>query len=539
MTERRARNQSARNRLTTLAPGWLGVCLCLAAVPPATAATCESLASLTLANTTIAVAQSVPAGSFTPTGGRRLNNLPAMCRVAGSIKPSADSNIQFEVWMPLEGWNGKFQGLGGGGFAGSIDTSGMAAMVARGYAAASTDTGHSASATDGTWALDHPQKVIDFGYRAIHETAEKGKAIVAAFYGDGPKHSYFSGCSNGGRQALMEAQRYPGDYDGIVAGAPANAWTGLMAASMWQQAALQDPAKGIPAGKLPAIEAAALAACDTLDGVKDGVIDNPPACHFDPSVLLCKGNDTDACLTAPQVAMLKAIYAGPKTAKGVSIYPGYSPGGETGNGGWASWIALPAQGKTMGFTFATQFYSQMVFEKNDWDLHTFDITRDLKAAVDKVGSVLNATDADLKKFHDRGGKLLIYHGWSDAAIPPLNAVEYFESVEKKMGAKNADDVLRLFMVPGMQHCAGGPGPTVIMAPFDPQHDVRMAVERWVEEGKAPEQIIATKYKTGNNPASGVQRTRPLCAYPSVAKWNGTGSSDDAGNFACVKPVEKK
>lgn len=511
------------------------ILLCfVAAAMPAWAATCESPGSLKLHNVTIISAKAIPAGSFTPSGARQLNNLPSFCRVEGVSKPSSDSEIQFEVWMPAEGWNGKFQGIGNGGFAGSIDFASLAAMVTRGYATAATDTGHRGGATDATWALGHPQKVIDFGYRAIHETANNAKAIIAGFYGDGPGHSYFQSCSNGGREALMEAQRYPEDYDGIVAGAPANAWTGLLSAGMWQQAALQDPAKGIPASKLPAIEAAALAACDALDGVKDGVIDNPRACHFDPARLLCKGPESDTCLTAPQVAMLKMIYAGPATAQGARIFPGYSPGGETGPGGWAQWITPPAQGHALGYLFSTQFFSQMVFENAGWDFHTFDVERDYQAATQKLGTVLNATDADLKRFHDHGGKLILYHGWSDAAIPPQNTVDYFESVAKRMGARNVENFVRLFMVPGMQHCGGGPGPNVITAPPDPQHDVGLAMERWVEEDKAPEQIIASKFKTGDNPASGVDRARPLCAYPLVAKWNGRGSTGDAANFTCVK-----
>jgi hypothetical protein len=507
----------------------------LAAAISASAATCDSLASMRLHNATVTSARAIPAGSFTPPGGRQLNNLPAFCRVEGTIKPSGDSDIRFELWMPADGWNGKLQGMGNGGYAGAIDFNGLAAMVTRGYAAAATDTGHRGTATDATWALGHPQKVIDFGYRAIHETAYNAKAILGGFYGDAPARSYFQGCSDGGREALMEAQRYPDDYDGIVAGAPANDWTGLMSGGMWQQAALQDPAKAIPASKLPAIEAATLAACDALDGVKDGVIDNPRACHFDPAKLLCKGADGDTCLTAAQVEILKMIYAGPATAKGARIFPGYSPGGETGPGGWAAWIIGPAQGKAAGFQYSQQFFSQMVLEDAGWDFHTFQVERDSQAANEKLAQVLNATDPDLKRFSDHGGKLILYHGWSDPAIPPQNTVDYFENVERKMGAKTTDSFVRLFMAPGMQHCGGGPGPNVITAPLDPQHDVRLAVERWVEEGKAPEQIIASKFKTGNNPASGIERTRPLCAYPLVAKWNGSGSSDDAANFTCVKP----
>ena len=507
---------------------------CVSAIP-AVAASCESLAGLQLPNTSINLAQAVPAGTFTPQGGQPIPNLPAFCRVSGVIKPSPDSDIQFEVWLPASGWNGKLLGAGNGGFAGSISLRELGAAVTRGYAAAATDTGHKGGATDATWALDHPQKVIDFGYRAIHETADKAKAIIAALYGGGPKRSYFSSCSNGGRQALMEAQRYPADYDGIIAGAPANYWTHLLTEAIWDvQALTQDPASYIPPSKLPAIQNATLAACDSLDGVKDGVIDNPAQCHFDPSVLLCKGPDSDACLTAPQVAALQKLYSGPLNFKGKPVYLGHAPGGETGGGGWSTWVTGLAPGKSLGFAFGTNFFTNMVFEKSTWDYHTFDVDREIKAADDKLARVLNATDPDLKRFESRGGKLILYHGWSDAAIPPVNAIDYYQSVVTKMGAKDAGQFVRLFMVPGMQHCGGGPGPNSfgsLVPQGDPQHDMAAALEHWVEDGVAPSQIVATRYK-GANPASGVERTRPLCPYPQVAHWKGTGSTDDAANFVC-------
>lgn len=504
----------------------------------ARAATCESVASLKLADTTITTV-SVPAGAFTPPQGQAIPNLPAFCRVSGIIKPSSDSNIEFEVWLPVSGWNGKFQGIGNGGFAGSIGWGAMAAAISHGYATASTDTGHKGDAVNAAWALDHPQKVMDFGYRAIHETNVKAKAIITGFYGENVKRSYFSSCSNGGRQALMEAQRYPADYDGIIAGAPANNWTHLLTSSVFnQQALLMEAASYIPASKIPALEAATLAACDANDGVKDGVIDDPTRCHFDPSTLLCKGSDSDSCLTAPQVAALQKIYAGPKNSKGAPVFPGYSPGGEAGSGGWSLWIAGSAPTKSLGYGFGTQFFANMVFDNAAWDYHTFNVDQGLKAADDKVGRYLNATDPDLKRFQARGGKLIMYHGWSDAAIPPVNAIDYYKSVVAKMGTAESDAFVRLYMVPGMQHCGGGPGPNVFgatsVATGDAQHDMAQALEQWVEGGKAPAQIIATKYKTGANPASGVARTRPLCPYPQVARWNGTGSTDDAASFVCAK-----
>lgn len=519
-------------RLIMLATTVLAIVL---AGPAAAATKCAGLSKLSLPSTTITAAESVPAGSFTPPAAAAVE-VAAMCRVSGTIKPSSDSNIQFEVWMP-ESWNGKLQGIGNGGYAGAIGYSALAVAVRHGYAAASTDTGHQASGTDATWALGHPEKITDFGYRAIHETTDAAKAIIRAFYGDAPRRSYFSSCSNGGRQALMEAQRFPGDYDGIIAGAPANYWTHLLAGAAWDmQATLGDRDTYIPASKLPAIEAATLAACDARDGVKDGVIDDPSQCHFDPSVLLCKGAESDACLTAPQLAALREIYEGPRTSKGEHLFPGYPVGGETGLGGWSAWITGMAPAKSLQFAFGTQFFKNMVFDDPAWDYRTFNVDRDVKIADDKMSQRLNATNPDLSAFKKRGGKLILYHGWSDAAIPATNTIDYYRSVMSKMGAADTNQFVRLFMVPGMQHCGGGPGPNsfgqAAVGDGDPQHNVAAALEQWVEHGAAPEQIVATKYK-GATPASGVLRTRPLCAYPNVARWNGSGSTGDAANFTCV------
>ena len=504
---------------------------------PAAARTCEDLARLVLPSATIATAQSVPAGTFTPPEGKAIPNLPAFCRVAGVIRPTNDSQIQFEVWMPTSGWNGKFQGIGNGGYAGSISFSGMGPALSHGYATASTDTGHHASGVDASWALGHPEKMVDFGHRAMHETAEMAKTLIRTFYGEPPRRSYFSSCSNGGRQALMEAQRYPNDYDGIIAGAPANFWTHLLTQAMWDTlATMQDPSSYIPASKLAAIEAAALAQCDELDGVKDGVIGDPERCSFDPSALLCKGAESDSCLTGPQIAALKKIYAGPKTSAGQQVMPGFPPGGETGGGGWGLWVTGPAPGKSLQYAFGTQFFSNMLYGNAGWDFHTFNVDREVQAADSKMAPIVNATDPDLTAFKEHGGKLMLYHGWSDAAIPAGNTVNYYQSVRSKMGAAGAAEFIRLYMVPGMQHCGGGPGPDVFgefgVPQGDPQHDMEAALENWVEQGAPPGPIIATKYKTGSDRSSGVVRTRPLCPYPEVAHWKGNGSTDDAGNFVC-------
>src|SRR5262245_24864668 len=523
------------------------VSLLMLGLRPVAAATCESLADLKLPDTTITSAQTVAAGAFTPPAAESTGpmlasykELPAFCRATGIIKPTSDSEIKFEVWMPSAGWNGKFQGIGNGGFAGSISYQGLAGALSRGYAAASTDTGH--AGPDARWALGHPEKIVDYGHRAVHEMTEKAKSIIKVFYGDGPKRSYFASCSNGGRQALMEAERYPNDYDGIIAGAPANDFTHIVTGFAWNMQTTSDPAGYIPASKLKALEAAVLAACDGRDGVTDGVLDDPTQCGFDPSALLCQGAESDECLTEKQIATLKKLYAGPRNTKGELIIPGLLPGAETGTLGWALWITGKRPEDSAQYFFASQAFANMVHNNPAWDFKTFDLDRDGKLADEKLGPILNAIDPNLKAFKARGGKLILYHGWNDAALPPLNTINYFESVRTKLGQREADSFMRLFMAPGMQHCSGGPGPNsfgvfVTSAQSDPQHDLRLALERWVEQGVAPDQIIAAKRET-LDPKSPVIRTRPLCAYPQVARYRGSGSTDEAANCTCVTSSER-
>ena len=353
---------------------------------------------------------------------------------------------------------GSFRGQGNGGFAGEIDFRSMGAAVAQGYATAGTNTGHSGGGTDASWALGHPEKVTDFGYRAIHTMTQVAKAAIKAFYGKAPQHSYFASCSNGGRQALMEAQRFPEDYDGILAGAPANFWTHLLTKAVADaQATTLDPASYIPSQKLPAIANAVNAACDARDGVTDGVVNDPRRCHFDPAALLCKERDSDACLTAPQVTALEKLYEGPHDSRGHEIFPGYVPGAEEGDGGWGPWITGPAPGKSLLFAFGTGFFANMVYERADWDYRSANIEQALKAAEEKTAHKLDATDANLTAFKARGGKLILYHGWNDPAISALNTIHYYDSVVSRLGRQETDAFVRLYMVPGMQHCGGGPG----------------------------------------------------------------------------------
>jgi hypothetical protein len=507
-----------------------------ASVSPASAA-CPDLAGQAIPHVTIKTAERITAGSLPVPGERTIiPDLPPFCRIAGTIRPSNDSDIQFEVWLPDEAnWNSRYLGAGNGGFAGTINYAGIGSALRRGYATASTDTGHTSGGgftIDASWANGHPEKLIDYGYRAIHETTIAAKALVKAFYEKKLEHSYFSSCSNGGRQALMEVQRYPDDFEGVISGAPANNFTHIAAEFVWIAQALTEGY--IPTSKLKAIEEANLNACDAADGVKDGVIDDPRQCKFDPGTMLCKGAETDACLTAAQVETLRKIYAGTRDARGHEILAGYERGGESGFTGWGAWITGSGIGKSAQFGFGTQMYMNMIYLNKDWDYKTFELNRDTKAADQKLAQVLNAMDANLKPFAKRGGKLILFHGWCDAALPPRNTIEYYEAVRAKMGVKQADTFMRLYMLPGVQHCGGGPGPNHY-GDFDQEPDVTsnllLALERWVESSVVPSNLTAVRYKN-NRAAAGIERSRPICAYPQVAKYKGSGSTDEAANFEC-------
>ena len=492
--------------------------LACAIAAPAFAASCESLASLSLPDTTINSAQVVPAGQFTPPGAAAkgkgasiYKELPEFCRVAATLKPSSDSDIKIEVWLPVSNWNRKLQAVGNGGWAGVISYSALADAVKAGYASVSTDTGHVGGS--GRFALDHPEQLVDFGWRSEHEMTLKAKALIQAFYGSGPRLSYWNGCSTGGRQGLKEAQKFPDDFDGIITGAPAN----RTAISLWiASAVLKDPASYIPPAKYPVIHQAALAACDLRDGVKDGLIDDPTKCKFDPKVLLCKNGDGPSCLTAPQVDAAKKIYSSatnPRT--GAVLFSSLVPGSELG---WGVQAAGPEPSANI-----YDHFKYVVFKNPAWDWRTFDFDKGVALAEQPENAVMNATDPNLKAFFAHNGKLLIYHGWADTNVPPVNTIKYYSSVLDTMGgASKTSNNIRLFMEPGMGHCGGGEGPNVF--------DKVGALEQWVEQGKAPEKIIASHSTDGK-----VDRTRPLCPYPQVAKYKGSGSIDEAGSFACQMP----
>lgn len=458
------------------------------------------------------------------------------CRVVAAAKPTSDSNIGFEVWLPTRAnWNGKFQGVGSGSSAGAIGYGAMVQPLAAKYATMATDNGHVTDATrpngaaEQTWALGHPEKVIDFAYRAQHVSTQRSKDILAAYYGKAQTKSYFVGCSQGGHHALMEASRFPEDYDGIVAGAPGWEWMNLMAAELWNsQPSLHDATAIVPA-KLTLLNNAVIAACDANDRVTDGVINDPRTCTFDPAVLQCTGADAATCLTAAQVGAARQIYGGAKQSTGTVIFPPYTRGSEVG---WSLYAGATPGGS--GF----DFFRYTVFQDPTFNNATFNFDADFNRAKAStiagqlVPTVFNA-GSDLSSFKARGGKLLIYHGWADQQITPLSSVDYYNRVVAQQGVAGTDSFLRMFMVPGMNHCAGGPGPQLIggntgTPPVaDADHDVVIALDRWSTQGVAPETLIASRVTNG-----AVTRTRPLCVYPKAAVYKGTGSTDDAASFVC-------
>jgi len=480
---------------------------------------CEDLQTVSLPGTAITAVELMPAGPYqSPAKAQDSRpfpsaNLPGYCRVAAVLKPSPDSHIEMELWLPTEDWNGKFQAVGNGGFAGSISFQAMAMALREGYATASTDTGHKGG--NALFGIGHPEKVKDYAYRSVHEMTVTSKALIREFYGEKPRLSYWNGCSTGGRQGLMEAQRYPEDYDGIVAGAPANYHSRLHASDLAVAVPiLKNPESNISRAKLEMLNREVMSACDALDGVKDNILTNPDICEFDPASLLCRGDVTENCLTRPQLNAVKNVYAPSRMSSGEIIFPGRTKGSETG---WMMFNSKQPSAVSLG-TF------QLTYQDPDWDWRTFEKDRDTALADERTGFI-NAINPDLEAFKARGGKLILYHGWNDTGIVPGNTVNYYGNVLSFMGS-GTDDWLRLFMVPGMGHCSGGSGPD--------QANYMSALERWREAGIAPDQITA--YRVTDNR---VDMTRPLCPYPEIAVYTGTGSTNDVGNFTCSKPGGKE
>jgi feruloyl esterase len=448
------------------------------------------------------------------------------CRVVGNVR----GNIGFEVWLPITGWNHHLLSSGNGAYAGFINAGFMAGALKRGYATASTDTGHRGSPMDSDWARN-PELIKDFGYEGHHQLAIAAKKIVTAFYGAAPRRSLFVGCSGGGHEAMAEAERFPADYDGIIAGAAGIRFPGLAIRSFYMYWATQKiPGGSIPLDKAKMVQQAVVKSCDAQDGLVDGLLSKPMMCKFYYSSLQCPaGEDNAKCLTAPQVQAVQILASDVKTSTGTVVYPEFAPGALLRD------PAIPPATGQVGLGFMRNF----LFNNPEWPMTNFNLDEDYSLAEKKVGPALDANNPDLKPFKDRGGKLIMYHGWADDAVSPLTSVQYFDAVRGKLGGDVEDSFFRLYMVPGMAHCREGNGPNQFgsaldiangAAPGDQDHDLLSALEGWIDSGNAPQQIIATRVENDKP-----EFTRPLCPYPQVAMYSGKGDTKDAASFRCEKP----
>ncbi len=514
----------------------LAAVLAFVSLPAAAQQSCESLMSVKIPNVTITSATAGKPGFELPAQPGFIGVMPAMkvpvafCRVQAYSAPTSDSHIGLEVWLPdPANWNGKFLAAGNPGFIGSLSSVGLAQIMQRGYVAAGTDTGHVDEGFE--WAIGHPEKWADWGYRAVHEMAVLTKELARKYYGKPIKYSYWNSCHNGGNQGLNEAQRYPEDFDGIVAGDPAFHISHLQPGSLYVSwLALKDGigAPGyIPTAKLAVLNKAVMDACDGNDGLVDGLIEDPTRCKFDPASIQCDGPDAPTCLTAAQVDTARKIYEGAKFKDGTPIYTGFERGSELN---WAFMIEKEP------FSVNINYFKGMVFQDRDWDFRTFDLDRDTRLAIERTSKYVDGNSPDLRAFKKAGGKLIMIMSWNSMGLPPRQLIEYYKSVEKVMGGRGqTQDFVRLFTVPGSGGCPG-----FIANVGD--YPALEAMERWVEEGKAPDRIIYS-HRKGGGQTSGmgkpgeVYRTRPTCPYPKVAKYNGSGDIDDAANFTCVEPGE--
>jgi feruloyl esterase len=511
---------------------------------PAFASSCGDLASLKLPDTTIETAQTIPAGDYTTSDKVARKGMPAFCRVVASVKGAPDSDIRIEMWLPSAGWTGVFHGNGSGGYAGVLayNYGAMEAGLKRGYATAITDMGTApATALNGDALIGHPQKWKDWGILSTHVMAVVGKDIAKAFYGADPKHAYYTGCSTGGQQGIVEAQYYPDDFDGVLVGDPVVNRTWGHVAAVWDYlAANAKPGHKLSDAKLALLTRSAVAACGAKgNGLKsDPFIADPTACDFDPAALACQGSPSDACLTSDEVETAKAFYSGPIDQAGKPLFYGWLPGSESG---LFNWGFLEAPANAPGEPAFDSLFKWALGA--DWNWRDFNFERDMPKVDAALGpSVNGATSGDLSKFRDRGGKMIIYQGWADPLVPPLQTVAFYKAISDKFGGdQSAEGFARLFVAPGFGHCFGGPGPNRFdSAGFlglgppttDAGHDAFTALTHWVEDGAAPAQIVATKF-VGDDPAKGIAMQRPLCPYPSKAWYKGDGDTNDAGNFTCA------
>lgn len=479
---------------------------------------CESLASVAIADATDDVVFTID-GAVVDGGDEAL---PPSCRIeVSATHPPAGDDVNIWIWLPTTNWNGRFQGTGGGGFSGGSQNS-LQEPLRAGYATGATDTGHVGGS--GSFALDENgrldwQLIRDNAYLGIHEMTVAGKALTEAFYGMPSRYSYFNGCSTGGRQGLSEAQRYPGDYDGILSGAPAINWPKLHVAQLWGQLKMLEAGSFVAQCKFQAANDAAVAACDGIDGVADGVIEDPNRCTFDPATLV--GTET-ACgpITAADADIIRAIWEGPRTSDEAFLWYGLEPGASFG--GLNNTTGTPPQGSPFGITL--EWFRYFLTMDPEWDWTTIDqgaFELFWLQSVEQYGEVLGTDNADLSDFAARGGKIVMWHGWNDQLIYPMGTVDYYDRVVDTLGGRSkSDKFIRLFMAPGVAHCGGGTGPSPT--------DQFEALVRWVEEGKPPDTLTAQR-QVGD-----VTQTRPLCMYPLVARYKGHGSTDDAASFQCKK-----
>ena len=506
------------------------------AMSSAAAAECRSLSGQRFGNAQIIETNEVtPPFSATSMGPPEVKVTVAFCRVRGVLRPVPGSNITFELWLPPAGrWNGDYQANAPGGFAGSMLYAPSARGLEAGYAVSTTDNGHTGSDTR-DWAIGHPERVADWGWRAVHETAVASKAIIAAYYASAPKYSYFVGCSKGGASGLTEAQRFPTEFNGIIAAAPGWDHSGQLTKYLWAIQTVQAPGGWISPAKLATLNKAVLSACN----VRGAYMEDPSSCRFDPGRLQCKGADADTCLTAQEVTSVRRLYSGPVDASGKSIFPGYAVGSEMN---WSRALMGSKENPGVGTSSYDSFTSMvrdLLFENADWNLQALQPIDIYKQSQSKLGPDWDAVDPDLGTFKANGGKMITYQGWSDNNVPPLGSIKYYELVAAKMGgAQQAEAFYRLFMAPGMEHCGMGPGPNAVGGPYglpppvnDPEHDVAAALAQWVEKGIAPEKLVATHY-TDNDPAKGTDAQLPWCVYPATARYVGKGDRSQAGNWVC-------
>lgn len=498
---------------------WPSATPALAAVGADESERCTALVGSELGGGRIDAAKYVAPG--TKLAPLNLTTNASICQVRASISAALTSKVEVEIWLPAR-WNHKLLGFGGGGFNGGLASAVVTfpVPVNQGYVAIATDSGHDVTDTP-TWALGKPERIADYGYRANHLGAGIAKALAARYYGAPVKRAYFHGCSNGGRDALMLAQRFPKDYDGIIAGAPANSFVSLMTDfGHYRELMMKLPPNSLSA-KMKLLHEAVVNKCDALDGAKDGLINNPQACRFDPGVLMCKsGQDANSCLAPAELEAVRAIYQGTRTRNGRIVQPGLAPGSEYQ---WPTWVT---DAKAQGAAFVPGFFGYFVYGDPNWSMASFNVDRDLAVGKKNVGGMIDATNSDLRPFIKRGGKLLMYHGWDDAAISPENSIAYYSAVKRTLGADARQT--RLFMMPGVAHCFDGAGPS--------SADFLGEIDRWVEGGAAPERIIAAKPENILLALAGAPTktlmSRPLCAWPKVARYSGKGDVNQAANFEC-------